>query len=220
MSHLSNWLLRFGFRLLYDELAWTYDLVARATSIGQWRSWQRAALPELIGGRMLEIAHGTGDMLLDLLALGLDPIGIDLSPSMGRLARRKLKRHGLDCPLVRASVLALPFAAASFPTLLSTFPTEFLFDPIVVKEFYRVLQPGGRLVAVPNAVITGRAPSDRLGRWLYRVTHQAGTELPDRVLKPYRTAGFRASIKTIPLPRSIVHLILADKPMGDVTRGA
>ncbi len=205
-------MLRLGFRLLYHELAWTYDAVAWLTSIGQWRSWQRTALPEIYGRRVLEVGHGTGDTLLDLLALGRTPVGIDLSPFMGRLAQRKLLRRGLRCPLVRGSVTALPFAPASYHTLLLAFPTEFIFDPQAVREFHRVLQPGGRLVAVPFAEITGSSPGDRLGRWLFRVTHQTSSGLPDDLLQPYRQAGFRATFKSVSLPRSVVHLIVADKP--------
>ena len=211
---ITSALLRLGFRLLYNELAWTYDWVARITSVGQWRSWQRAALPEIYGGRVLEVGHGTGDTLLDLLALGRAPVGLDLSPYMGRLAGRKLLRRGLRCPLVRGSVTALPFAPASYHTLLSAFPTEFIFDPQAAAEFYRVLQPGGRLVAVPFAEITGTSPGDRLGRWLFRVTHQAASGLQDEWLQPYQQAGFRASLKSVSLPRGVVYLIIADKPAG------
>ena len=39
---------------------------------------------------MLEIAHGTGNLLLDLISLGFKPVGLDLSPAMGRIASRKL----------------------------------------------------------------------------------------------------------------------------------
>ena len=90
-------LVRFGFRLLYNELAWTYDWVSWAVSLGRWRSWQRVALPLLDAprdGSVLELAHGTGNLLLDMLEAGLLPTGYDLSPNMGRNAQRKLRRAG------------------------------------------------------------------------------------------------------------------------------
>src|SRR5512144_2064080 len=111
----ANSLLRFGFRLLYNELAWTYDFVSWSVSMGQWRAWQRTALPYLYGGRVLEVGHGTGNMLLDLLSLGFTPVGLDLSRGMGRIARRKLRRVSGTrapaaplAPLVRGRVEALP----------------------------------------------------------------------------------------------------------------
>ncbi|MBM4425321.1 MAG: hypothetical protein FJ030_18410, partial [Chloroflexi bacterium] len=35
-----RFLLRLAFRLLYNEFAFTYDLVSWAVSVGQWRQWQ------------------------------------------------------------------------------------------------------------------------------------------------------------------------------------
>ncbi|MCB9446672.1 MAG: class I SAM-dependent methyltransferase, partial [Ardenticatenaceae bacterium] len=46
-------LIRFGFRLLYNELAWTYDAVSWLVSLGDWRSWQQAALPFVLGPDVL-----------------------------------------------------------------------------------------------------------------------------------------------------------------------
>ena len=102
-------LLRLFFRLLYNEFAFSYDLVSWLVSMGQWRSWQRTALPYLKGRRVLEIAHGPGNLLLDLTALGFEPIGLDLSVAMGSIAQRKLNSRGLVIPLLRARVQQLPF---------------------------------------------------------------------------------------------------------------
>src|SRR3954453_16307386 len=122
--------LRFAFGLLYNQLAWTYDLVSWVVSAGQWRAWQRSALPFLPGRPVLEVAHGTGNLLLDLASLGLEPIGLDLSPAMSRLASAKLKRRlgsaPLPVPLLRGSVQALPFAGSSLSSVVSTFPTDFI----------------------------------------------------------------------------------------------
>lgn len=203
-------LLRFFFRLLYNELAWTYDLVSWSVSIGQWRSWQRAALPYLRGHRILEIAHGTGNMLLDLTALGFEPVGLDLSPTMGRIARGKIRSKGLDLPLIQGRVQALPFESDSFPSILSTFPAEFIASPSALAEFHRVLQPGGVMVIVPAALITGAARLDRLADWLFRATGQAGdwhTQLNDI----YTAAGFATRAERIRLPRSVVVVVIAEK---------
>ena len=39
--------VRAGFRLLYNELAWTYDGVSKAVSFGQWRCWGQQVLRHL-----------------------------------------------------------------------------------------------------------------------------------------------------------------------------
>ena len=214
-------LVLLAFRLLYHELAWTYDLVAATVSMGQWRSWQRAALPFLRGRQVLEVGHGTGNLLLDLCQGGFEPVGVDLSPRMGGIAQRKLRRgqdeRARTVPLVRASVVALPFAAGSFPSLLSTFPTEYIGRPAAIAEFYRVLAPGGVLVSVPAAQITGLSPSDRFADWLFRVTGQAAnapaTADPwSPLLHRYAAAGFAARIEHVRLARSVVTVVVAEKP--------
>ena len=220
MAGLLRVLLRVFFRLLYNQFAWAYDWVSRAVSLGQWRAWQRAGLSRLRGRRVLEIAHGTGDLLLDLAALGFTATGLDLSPAMGWQARRKLRAHGLETPLVRARVQALPFADGSFPSLLATFPTDFIVDPVALAEFQRVLQPGGVLVAVPAAQITGPAVGDRLAGWLFHITGQSATEWFEPLLARYAEAGFRARIERTPLPRSLVTLIIAEKPWPAPDPGA
>jgi ubiquinone/menaquinone biosynthesis C-methylase UbiE len=208
--------LRFAFALLYNQLAFAYDLVSWLVSAGQWRAWQRTALPFLPGPPVLEIAHGTGNLLLDLAGLGLAPIGLDLSPAMSRLASRKLRRRlggpALPVPLVRASVAALPFAGQSLASLVSTFPTEFLVQPPVIAEFFRVLRPGGAFVCVPAAQVTGPALFDRWSAWLFRITGQSATGWFEPVVQRFNQAGFQARLQQVRLPRSRVMLIVAQKP--------
>lgn len=206
-------LLRFVFRLLYYEMAWTYDGVSWLVSMGQWRTWQRAALPHLHGRKILELAHGTGNMLLDTRALGFEPTGIDFSPVMGRLARQKLRRHGLAeaIPLARARVQALPFPSATFDSLLATFPTEFIVDPAAIHEFQRVLKTGGRLVFVPAARVTGLGLPDRFADWLFRVTGQSSTTWYAPLLKRYEAAGFITRLEAVTLSRSVVNVVVAEK---------
>jgi ubiquinone/menaquinone biosynthesis C-methylase UbiE len=207
-------ILRLAFRLLYNEFAFTYDLVSWSVSIGQWRSWQRAALPYLRGRKILEVAHGTGNTLLDMTALGFEPTGLDISKAMGRIAQRKLRARGLDekIPLVRGRVQALPFADRSFPSILSTFPAEFIMDPAAIAEFHRVLQPGGAFVCVPVALITGPALLDRLAHWLFRITGQSSETWFAPMTERYNAAGFATRVEQAQLPRSVVTVIVAEKP--------
>ena len=173
-------LIRFAFWALYNPLAWTYDWVSRAVSLGHWRDWQRAALPELRGTRILELAFGTGDMLLDLSAMHYRAVGLDLSPHMVRIAGQKLHRRGTPVPLVRGRTERLPFADASFESVLSTFPSEFIVDPDTLREISRVLCPGGRAVIVAMAQLTFERWNvwAQFLEWLYRITGQRGP-LPD-----------------------------------------
>ncbi|MCC6190247.1 MAG: methyltransferase domain-containing protein [Anaerolineales bacterium] len=207
--------LRLAFGLLYNQLAWAYDLVSWTVSIGQWRSWQRAAWPYLRGRRVLEVAHGPGHMLLDLIALGFEPVGIDPSRAMSRLARRRLQRAlgeaGAFGRLLRGRAEALPVAAGSFQCILATFPTEFVGHPRAAAEFYRVLAPGGALVCVPAARITGGAFADRWAAWLFRITGQSSLDWFMPLLERYTAAGFQARLEHVRLPRSVVTVMIAER---------
>lgn len=165
-------LIRFGFRLLYNELAWSYDFVSRLVSQGQWRRWQRAAIPFLRGPRVLELALGTGDLLLDLMERDYLAAGIDLSPAMVRIAARKLRRAGRPLHIVRACAQALPFEGANFDAVVSTFPTPFILDPNTRVEVWRVLAPSGRWIIVDQSRLSGSDLWSRVLNWAYRVTGQ------------------------------------------------
>jgi ubiquinone/menaquinone biosynthesis C-methylase UbiE len=206
-------LVKFGFRLLYNEMAWTYDLVSWVVSLGDWRRWQRAALRYLDvppGTCVLELAHGTGNLQLDLRTAGLTSVGFDLSAQMGRLTRRKLLRHRIAPVLVRGQAQALPFATAQFPAVVSTFPTEFIVDPATVQEIYRVLQPGGRLVFVPLGLLTGGGLLRVVLEWAYRVTGQRGP-WPVEPFAVFRAAGFTLYQAVVVYPRSEAVVFIAEK---------
>jgi len=211
--HLWWGLVRLGFRLLYNELAWTYDAVSAIVSLGQWGDWQRVALRHVqapAGARVLELAHGTGRLAVELRRAGYRLVALDRSPAMGRIARHRLLRWGWRPALVRADARALPFGAGQFAAAISTFPTEFIADPVTLAEIHRALQPGGRLVIVLGATLTGRNAAARSLELAYRVTGQRG---PWAALLEVRlkAGGFAPRLFAETLPRSVVWVCVADK---------
>ncbi len=223
MGGLWARLVRFGFRLLYNELAFTYDLVSKLVSLGAWRCWQRAALDHLGDGPILELAQGTGNLQLDLYAAGHQPVGVDLSEAMLRIAARKLRRRGIQPRLMGARVQALPFADACFGTVVATFPTEYIVDPAVLAEIRRVLRADGRLVVVLNGLFTARGPVVSFLEWLYRITGQRAdrahaptqytVEALTRTYAGYldhlAAQGFRARVAVGTCQRSVAVLVVA-----------
>jgi ubiquinone/menaquinone biosynthesis C-methylase UbiE len=206
-------LVRFGFRLLYNELAFTYDVISQIVSLGAWRCWQRSALQYLEiepGGLILELAHGTGDLQLDLHRAGYHVMGYDLSPYMGRITQVKLQRHNLVAKLVRGKAQKLPFATGSFVAVVSTFPTDFIVAPETLYEISRILRHDGLLVIVPNAVLTGGGVVGKFLEWLYRITGQreATTANITSIFQPY---GFAVNLVHAHCPRSEVLVIVAHK---------
>jgi ubiquinone/menaquinone biosynthesis C-methylase UbiE len=209
--------VKFAYRLLYNEFAWTYDLVSWTVSLGEWRSWQRAALKHLNvprGSRILEIAHGTANFQIDLRTAGLESVAMDLSPYMGGIARRKLMRHRLPANLVRAKAQELPFPAGSFPAAVTTFPTEFIIDPATLRDIHRVLVPGGRLVIVLNGVLTGGGAARTGVELAYRAAGQRTgviVEYQERLRTRFEAAGFTLTQHDEPCRISVAQVLVAEK---------
>lgn len=169
--------MAFAFSRLYNEFAWAYDRVSWLVSSGEWLRWQEAALPRLRGPRTLEIGFGTGDLLSEMARQGYLCYGVELSPSMLRIAKRKLKRNGEKAPLCRARAQEMPFRDRTFDSLVSTFPSSFILDPRAQGEMVRVLVPGGHLVVVDEGRLLGRDPWSRFLNWALEVTGGHGSPI-------------------------------------------
>jgi ubiquinone/menaquinone biosynthesis C-methylase UbiE len=203
--------LRLFFRLLYNEFAWTYDAVAWVVSFGQWKAWGRTTIPHLYGQRVLDLAHGPGHLLVALKDREFAPVGVDLSPYMGRLARRRLSEgDGLTVPLVRARAQALPFRDGCFESVVSTFPAEFILARATLREAARVLGPDGRMIIAALITLKGSDLLTRFIRWLYRVTGQ-GEALPRESEARLRRAGFGPRVVWETVGQSQVMLVVADR---------
>lgn len=207
-------LVRFGFRLLYNELAFTYDLVSWIVSLGAWRCWMRASLKHIHpDGLLLELAHGTGNLQLDLHAAGRQAIGYDLSPAMGQIAANKLIRAGIRPRLVRGQAQTLPFRDGAFVSVISTFPTDFIIAPETLREVARVLQPDGRFVIVPTSRFTGGGFVAKLIDVLYAATGQreASTEHRSVWISLLEPHGFAVQVVEEACRNSAATVIVAQK---------
>jgi len=143
------------FELLYRNRA-LYWLASTIPFAGQWRTWQRLVLPRLVGRDVLEVGCGLGTLLADMARAGYRCQAIDRSPQMAAATRDRLRRARIlpDMAAVTvADVRRLPFADAAFDSAVSTFPTEYIFDRVALREIARVLRPGGRLVIVLGAAL-------------------------------------------------------------------
>jgi ubiquinone/menaquinone biosynthesis C-methylase UbiE len=217
-------ILRIFFQLLYHQFAWTYDWVAGLVSLGLWKEWVRGVVPYLDGSAILELGHGPGHLQLALQKKGLTPFGLDASPQMGRLARRRLKRNSLPSQIVRAAAQSIPVANGSFDQVVATFPTEYITAPETLSEIWRVLQPGGRVVVLPAAWITGQGWMERYAAGLFRITKQSprlpqspglpgseGFQVDFPLIEQLRNAGFQVQVEWKTLRSSTLILILGEK---------
>jgi ubiquinone/menaquinone biosynthesis C-methylase UbiE len=156
----------------YDFVAPVYGIWAAILESRAHRL-AREALATLQCGDLLEVATGTGTELGRLSAASVfrRSVGVDFSAGMLKRARKHLARNAAKSPawLCQADARALPFRAESFDALLNCYMIDLLPEPeipVAMREFRRVLRPGGRLVLVTMA---RQSPAvQRLWMALYR----------------------------------------------------
>ncbi len=95
---------------------------------------------------VLDIACGTGNAAIPAATLGARVTGLDLTPSMLNVARKRADVAGVTIDFMEGDAEDLPFDDHSFDVVLSTFGC--MFAPrhqIAASEIIRVLRCGGRL---------------------------------------------------------------------------
>lgn len=96
--------------------------------------------------RILDVACGTGEQAILLANAGLDATGIDLSPAMLAIARRK----GPDkTGFVLADAREMPFSSGTFDCVTVSLALHEMKNETrlgVVAEILRVLSPTGKLI--------------------------------------------------------------------------
>ena len=145
---LRKWL----FETLYKN-RYLYRFASTVPFAGQWRVWQRQVLPRITGHDVLELGCGLGDLLVDMIEAGYSCRAVEHSPQMVAAARDALQSRNVGEKdwVLQGSAQHLPFDAASFDTVVSTFPSEYIYDPNTIAEVERVLRPGGRLIVIEGA---------------------------------------------------------------------
>lgn len=134
---------------VWDRLAGRYDTVVRLfdSSYGRVRERLDRDLPP--GGRMLEIAAGTGQFTVDLASRAEHLVATDISPEMvARLRKRVVQAgvQGVECRVM--SAYELDAKDGSFDGVFCANALHVMDDPAqALSEFRRVLKPEGTLVA-------------------------------------------------------------------------
>lgn len=213
-----RWLIKLGFHLLYYQMAWSYEWVARAVSFGHWSAWRRLALPFLQPGSILELAYGTGVFFVDMLDAGHKPVGIDMSPYMARLASRQLRSKNYALRLSRARAQALPFPSNHFANVVATFPSDYMLQSETLAEIHRVLKSPttagtglpGRLVIVAEGQLRGPWPIRPFIDWLYKITGQRSIP-PARPLALLVAHNFEARWELVKQQGVAARLLIADR---------
>lgn len=136
-------------RRVWDEMAARYDrdiaFVEKA-----WFAGGRQWVGTRATGEVLEVAVGTGRSL-PFYPSDVTLTGVELSPAMLELARRRASELGVDVDLHEADAQALPFSDESFDTVVCTLSLCAIPDHAkAIEEMSRVLRPGGRLLLLDH----------------------------------------------------------------------
>jgi demethylmenaquinone methyltransferase / 2-methoxy-6-polyprenyl-1,4-benzoquinol methylase len=144
-------------RRLFAPLGPSYDRVGAVLSLGQDPLWRRFLVSRLPpdGGHVLDVATGTGLVAARLLRRGFRVTGIDQSPEMLAVARR---RFGNRVALVEGSAESLPFPEGAFDHLTVTYLLRYVDDPgATLVELARVVESGGVVASLEFGVPRGPA---------------------------------------------------------------
>ena len=142
-------------REMFDRIAGRYGTMNRLMTFGRDGSWRRCVVREAslpTGGRLLDIATGTGDIAFEALRRvdGLLAVGADFSVEMMRVGSHR--PGGGDVAWCAADTLALPFADASFEAVTSGYLLRNVTDPeAAFREQMRVVRPGGKVVCLDTS---------------------------------------------------------------------
>lgn len=137
---------------MFARIANRYDLMNRLMTAGQDRVWRREVISRAnlpAEGRLLDLGAGTGDLALEALRQQPDcqPIAADFTLEMMRVGKRRKNAGFIEW--AAADALSIPFRDDTFDAVVSGYLLRNVTDVRqALREQFRVLKPGGRIVAL------------------------------------------------------------------------
>jgi demethylmenaquinone methyltransferase/2-methoxy-6-polyprenyl-1,4-benzoquinol methylase len=141
---------------LFDAIAGKYDLLNNVISLGLHHYWRKYAVNKagiLPGQSVLDVCCGTGRITGDL-AKKTGPsgqvVGVDSAVNMLKIAAQRLLRDSsAPIRLVRADAANIPFPDNTFHCAMIGYGLRNIDQPRrALAEMRRVVQPGGRVIAL------------------------------------------------------------------------
>lgn len=146
---------------MFDAISKNYDGLNRVISFGIDVKWRKRVV-HIVGTSnpksILDIATGTGDLAINLVATGASKItGLDISPGMLAIGKKKVQEKNLGgiIDMVIGDSEKMPFPDNSFDAVTVAFGVR-NFENLEkgLSEINRVLKPKGTFVVLETSVPT------------------------------------------------------------------
>ena len=138
---------------MFDDISDNYDFLNRLLSLGIDIYWRKKIIQSMDiknGQHIIDIATGTGDVAFAIdKKYDVSIVGLDISKNMLKIAKVKLekkKTENTKIEFIHGDAEDLPMGDNSYDHICISFGFRNLgnYDK-ALKEFHRVLKPGGRL---------------------------------------------------------------------------
>jgi demethylmenaquinone methyltransferase/2-methoxy-6-polyprenyl-1,4-benzoquinol methylase len=224
---------------MFDRIAPAYDVLNHLLSLGRDFSWRRRLSDAIVKDkklRVLDLATGTGDVLISLLKRNsniTEAVGLDISENMLALCHKKITRHKFAdrIKLICADALASGLGNESFDVVTMAFGIRNTPDAFkTLTEIHRLLKRGGMALILEfsmpaNQIVRGcylfylRFFVPLLGRLLsgdnnayrYLDTSIESFHRPNDFCRLMQKAGF-SNVSVIPLTFGVACLYQGTKP--------
>ncbi|MBK9444416.1 MAG: bifunctional demethylmenaquinone methyltransferase/2-methoxy-6-polyprenyl-1,4-benzoquinol methylase UbiE [Comamonadaceae bacterium] len=155
---------------VFDSVAPKYDLMNDLMSMGMHRLWKAYTVTVANlhdGDQVLDIAGGTGDLAMAFAAKvgnSGQVVHTDINETMLRTGRDRLVDAGVVLPSLVCDAEKLPFPDNQFDLVSVAFGLRNMtHKDEALKEMYRVLRPGGRLLVLEFSKVA--KPLEKVYDW-------------------------------------------------------
>lgn len=159
---------------MFDNISANYDFLNHLLSLSIDKGWRRKVVRLIRQDKpqqILDVATGTADLAIAMAKIAPEKVvGVDISDGMLEVGRQKVRKKGLTelVTLENGDSENLPYPDASFDAITVAFGVR-NFENLEkgLREMYRVLRPGGKLLVLEFSQPT-RFPFKQLYNFYFR----------------------------------------------------
>ena len=139
-------------KAVFNSVAGKYDLMNNLMSMGLHKVWKKILIESASlkkNAKILDIASGTADLAIALSKKNknFEIYQTDINLSMIKEGQKKLIDNGIVMPSITCDAEALPFPSNYFDCVTISFGLRNMTKKdCALKEIYRVLAPGGKVL--------------------------------------------------------------------------